>query len=158
MAKVDLFGAIKNMEVDTKYTNKTQIPHYTPSSEMVNIHSIYKTIKYDELINHIKQSNVSDEEKEFLKLAATRHIIFDYSKIADYYSHASKEMQELMEESALVIIDIDNAIADGYVKLSRRLEKIMLKSGQITDGRAKSDLVFDNLTDEEVEEGLKDAD
>ena len=67
-------------------------------------------------------------------------------------------MQELMEESALVIIDIDNAIANGYVKLSRRLEKIMLKSGQITDGRAKSDLVFDNLTDEEVEEGLKDAD
>ena len=35
-----------------------------------------------------------------------------------------KEMQELMEKSALVIIDIDNAIANGYAKLSGELEAL----------------------------------
>ena len=157
MSKLDLFGAVENQVIDTKYTNKVQIPQYVPSGELVSIYSCYKTAKYDQLLNHIKQSNVSEEEKQFLRLAASRHIVFDYSKIADYYANASKEMQELMEESALVILDINDAIANGFVKLSKRLEKIMLNSGQLTDGRTKSDLVFDNLTDEEVEEGLKNA-
>nr|DAT52234.1 MAG TPA: Cysteine hydrolase [Caudoviricetes sp.] len=34
-------------------------------------------------------------------------------------------MQELMEESALVIIDYDNALRNGYVQLSESLEEIM---------------------------------
>jgi hypothetical protein len=34
-------------------------------------------------------------------------------------------MQELMEKSALVIIDIKDAIANGYVQLTEKLEEIM---------------------------------
>ena len=34
-------------------------------------------------------------------------------------------MQRLMEESALVIIDFDNAIANGYVKLNKRMAEIV---------------------------------
>ena len=40
------------------------------------------------------------------------------AKIADYYAHASKEMQELMEMSALVIVDFDKAYQNGYMKLA----------------------------------------
>ena len=69
--------------------------------------------------------NVNEEEKQFLKQAATRHIRFTYSKIADYYAHATPEMQNLMEHSALVILDIKDAIAQGYVQLSSRLDDII---------------------------------
>lgn len=34
-------------------------------------------------------------------------------------------MQELMEDSALVIIDFNDAIAKGYVKLNKRIEDIL---------------------------------
>lgn len=51
--------------------------------------------------------------------------MFNYSKIADYYASASPEMQELMEDSALVIIDFDDAIAKGYVKLNKRMVEII---------------------------------
>ena len=61
-------------------------------------------------------------------MAASRHIVFNYAKIADYYAHADKEMQELMEQSALVILDIDDAIANGYVKLSKDIEKLISES------------------------------
>ena len=37
-----------------------------------------------------------------------------YKKIAESYPHQETLIQELMEESALVIIDIDDAIANGY--------------------------------------------
>ena len=45
----------------------------------------------------------------------------NYQLIADYYSHSSKEMQKLMEDSALVIIDFEKAIELGYVQLSKEI-------------------------------------
>ena len=81
--------------------------------------------KYKELKNNISNANISDLEKKFLLYAATRHIVFNYSKIADYYASASPEMQKLMEDSALVIIDFDDAIAKGYVKLNKRMAEIV---------------------------------
>lgn len=108
----------------SKYTKKICIPQYIPQGLKKKSKAIDKT-KYDALIKNIENSNVSDTEKEFLKLAATRHIKFDYSVIAECYCHASKEMQELMEESALVIIDVDDAIANGYVRLSKRIKDIV---------------------------------
>ena len=79
----------------------------------------------------IKSSKLPEEEKEFLLLAATRHIVFNYSKIADYYAHSNKQMQELMEDSALVILDLNDAIANGYIKLSKNIERIMRETGRL---------------------------
>jgi hypothetical protein len=76
------------------------------------------------MITKIQNANITQEEKLFLSTASNRHIVFDYSKIADYYSHASKEMQGLMEESALIIIDYNKAIENGYVKLSKNLAEL----------------------------------
>lgn len=57
--------------------------------------------------------------------AATRHYAFNYKNIAEYYAHAPAEIQELMEESALVIIDYNNAIRNGYVQLSEDLKSLV---------------------------------
>lgn len=53
-----------------------------------------------------------------------RHIVFSYSNIADYYAHSEKEIQNLFEESALVIIDFNKAIENGYVKLSKQIAEL----------------------------------
>jgi len=126
---MDLFDIDINKIVDEKYTKKVNIPQYLPKNVKPNIMELCNDTKTNKLINEIKNSNVTEEEKDFLIKAARRHYIFNYSKIADYYAHSNKEMQELMEKSALVIIDIDDAIANGYVKLSKNIEKIMEESG-----------------------------
>nr|DAE72264.1 MAG TPA: hypothetical protein [Caudoviricetes sp.] len=113
------------MEGDTKYSRSTSIPQYEIKGDKPLIQELYNNKKVIELLRHIKESNVSAEEKQFLTIAAYRHYVFNYDKIAEYYPHASKEMQELMEESALVIIDIDNAIKNGYVKYSKRIQQII---------------------------------
>lgn len=123
---------ITKEEVDETYTRKTQIPQYVPSKEKPAIESLVDYTKYSKLIRDINNSNVTEEEKKFLRFGAARHLMFNYSKIADYYAHADKEMQELMEQSALVILDIDDAIANGYVKLSSDIEKIMTATGDRT--------------------------
>lgn len=62
----------------------------------------------------------------FLIEATRRHTVFNYEKIADYYSHASKEMQKLMEQSALVIIDFNKAIESGYIKIKDEISNLYL--------------------------------
>ena len=132
----DLFGFcdIDQTEKDERYTDKVGVPIYTPSERCPFVGELFDKTKFDSLIRQINASNVSEQEKNFLKLAASRHIVFKYSKIADYYAHASEEMQRLMERSALVIIDFDKAIEYGYVKLSKNIEQI-----QRTTGRWASD-------------------
>ena len=75
------------------------------------------------LINEIEESKLPEDEKKFLIDAAQRHNVFNYEKIADYYAHSNKEMQHLMERSALVIIDFEKAIEYGYVRLCDDINK-----------------------------------
>lgn len=109
-----------------KYTKKIFVPQYEPKEVTKKNSKLYDDKKYEELIKEISSSGVSEKEKEFLFLSATRHIIFNYSNIADYYACiANEEMQSLMEKSALVIIDVEDAIANGYVRLSKRIDEIV---------------------------------
>ena len=121
MKQKDLFGYTPITEEganDSKYSKKVSTPIYTPSGRPVSIYECYDHQKYLRMVRRIDNSNVSEEEKKFLRLAATRHIVFNFERIADYYASASKEMQELMEKSALVIIDFDKAIEEGFVQLN----------------------------------------
>lgn len=115
------------------YDTKTLVPQYKPKTEKPHLESLFNIDKYSKLIRNINESSVSDEEKRFLKFAASRHIVFNYALIADYYANSSAEMQDLMEQSALVILDIDDAIANGYVKLSKDIRKILEQSGEIAN-------------------------
>lgn len=126
-----LFDVASNTTTDNRYTKKIEVPQYAPSDEKPRLEALIDYTKYSKLLANINKSNVSEDEKKFLKYAAARHIVFRYSLIADYYAHASKEMQELMEQSALVILDIDDAIANGYVKLSKDIRAILEQSGEI---------------------------
>lgn len=117
-----------NEEEENKYTMKTNVPQYEIKGEEPDISELVDTSKVKELQLRIKHSNVPDEVKQFLKLASYRHLQFNYSKIAEYYAHAEKEVQELMEDSALVIIDFDDAIVKGYVELTKQIE--LLRDGR----------------------------
>lgn len=112
-------------EVDTKYSRAVRTPQYEIKGDCPQVVELFDNSKTNTFLNHISNANITEEEKDFLRLAAYRHVKFRYDRIAEYYAHASKEMQELMEESALVIIDIDDAIANGYVKLSEKLKDIV---------------------------------
>lgn len=103
---------------DERYTKKVESPVYTPKGDKPELDSLYDTSKYDELIEEIEEAKgVSEEVREFLRFAACRHVVFNYEQIAEYYAHASKKLQALMEESMLVIVDFDKAIEKGFVKL-----------------------------------------
>ena len=125
MEQLDLFNfeGVK-FENDSSYSRKVMAPMYEPRPGKGNLYTCYDSQKYNMLLRRIEESNVSEQEKTFLKLAATRFIEFNYQNIADYYAIASKDMQELMEKLALVIIDFGKAIEEGFIQLDDKIRKL----------------------------------
>ena len=119
--------------INTAYTKKIDIPEYKPTGEKPAIQDLCSQDKYQELLTQIKSSSIEQSIKNFLQIAACRHIVFNYENIAEYYCHADAETQELMESSALVLLDFDSAMRDGYLKMSKLLSEIMQGSQEIID-------------------------
>ena len=123
MTKKSAFGG------DDKYSRSISIPQYEPKNQKPFIQELYDKRKYSRLVKDANDAyaagKITDEEMAFLKFAAARHIVFRYDKIADYYAHASADMQKLMEDSALVIVDLEDAIMNGFVETTARIDEII---------------------------------
>ena len=112
-------------ESDDTYTDKTNIPQYDITGDVPDISELIDETKTNELLEEIENSDLPYDQKEFLRKAAYRHLSFNYTKVAEFYAAASEELQELMEKSALVIIDYNDAIMNGYTTLSKKIQKML---------------------------------
>lgn len=111
------------------YSKKIEAPIYEPKGECPVLEALVDVTKFEVLSSRVEKAKIPKPVKEFLLHAATRHIVFDYQEIAEYYAHADKKVQALMEESALVIIDFKKAIEYGFVKLSKNLAEAYKDNG-----------------------------
>ena len=124
MNKDALFDIDSNYD-NNRYTNIIPKIQYVPKTRCKPSEiSLYNLEKYNNLVKEIKSKNLDSEIEKFLLYSATRHIVFDYQQIAEYYSHSDKEVQELMEKSGLVIIDFEDALENGFVKLQKNLMEL----------------------------------
>jgi hypothetical protein len=103
------------------YTRKIEAPIYKPTGERPAITDLFDNRKTAELVQEIEAADLPADLAVFLKLAAERHTVFHFRNIAEFYAHADRPTQDLMERSALVIIDFDKAIANGFVHMTERL-------------------------------------
>ena len=117
-------------EIENKYTSAVNIPQYEVQGDAPPVPELYDDAKCRGMIEEINASALPETEKEFLRVAAYRHVVFDYTKIAEFYAAAAQDCQKLMERSALVIIDVDDAIANGYVTMSEAIDRLR---GEDTD-------------------------
>ncbi len=120
------FGDLEQSAND--YAKNTPSPVYEPTGDNPEIHDLTDTERRDTLVADIQTATVPGGIREFLVMAAQRHIVFDYRRIAEFYAHADAETQRLMEDSALVIVDFNRAIELGYVRLSSRLSDILAET------------------------------
>ena len=119
--QANLFG--QSEQTDTIYSKNIKAPTYEPSNKKPHLIELLDSTKTKQLIREIEDSTAEPEEKAFLIEAARRHSVFNYEKIADYYAHSPIEVQLLMERSALVIIDFEKAIHNGFVKLCEKIKE-----------------------------------
>jgi hypothetical protein len=133
MKQFTLFAGDESEE--KKYSVKIEAPIYEPTGPKPHLLTIYDDSKTRKLCAEIEASDIPHDVKSFLKIAAQRHTVFNYELIAEYYAHAEPEIQKLMENSALVIIDFDKAVENGFVRLCDEIRTQFLeeyKDEQVT--------------------------
>lgn len=117
----------------TIYTTKIPRIQYKPTGQKPDISELYDATKYYALLKEIDSiEGLTEEEKHFLKLSATRFIEYRFDKIAEYYAHSSPQLQRIMEKLALVIIDFNDAIENGLIEITRKINEFIegLKSDE----------------------------
>jgi len=125
MKQINMFGE-NHQDEENNYTKKIKAPIYEPKKQQPSLIELIDKSKTHRLMKEIENSNVSYEEKMFLLDSARRHNVFHYERIADYYAHATPEMQRLMEKSAIIIIDFEKAIALNYVKVCDDIKQLYM--------------------------------
>ena len=111
---------------DLLYERKIATPVYEVKGFPVEIEDLYDAKKYEELVEEIEKANFVPEVKKFLLLAATRFIEFDYRKIAEFYAKSDKKTKEMFEKLALVVVDFEKAIENGWIEMSEKLREAYL--------------------------------
>ena len=125
---MDILGDEKEEEKSfmdwDKYTMKVDTPIYTPLWLDISISDMINCDKQKELEERIKNSDLSEEIKDFLIKCSYRFIEYNYKNIAEFYAKSSLDIQNFMEDLALVVIDYNKAIEDWYTALKSFLDDI----------------------------------
>lgn len=102
------------------YSKVIGIPDFVPREDNVELENCINTEKYVKLVQEINASKVSEAEKKFLRLAATRWIQFRYDNVAQYFcTKSSPEMQKMLQRLAMVLIDFDDALENGLTNAQK---------------------------------------
>lgn len=122
----DLRATMEDLaDEDSIYTQEQAPIYYEPTRETPPDETeLVDLSKMTELEADIHAADIPDGVRHFLLIAATRHAVFNYAEIAEYYAHATPEVQDLMEQSALVLLDMDSAIERGFTNLNERLDEL----------------------------------
>lgn len=127
--EVDFLDKDGFIDDDETYVKEIKTPIYEITGKEPSINELCNHDKTDELISNINiafdKNLITKEQKDFLIRAAQRHLVFNYANIAEYYAHQEKDMQELMEQSALIILDVNSAIKNGFITLSEKMSSLL---------------------------------
>lgn len=90
--------------------------YYEPHLDMTDKNKCMDLAQYLELVNAIDHDNsLTQNDKNFFKILATRFIVFKYEKLADLYaSTKDANIKRWLEALKCVIVDTDKAIEAGY--------------------------------------------
>lgn len=91
--------------INTDGINISQSILYEPRGFKPEIKELMDLQEYNKKIAYIESLQLDNDFKEFLKLSATRFILFQFDRIADYFASSNKDIQEAMKELILVILD-----------------------------------------------------
>ena len=109
----------------TNYTRRIESPVYEPTGQNPHVDDLYDFSATEKLLSEIEQADLPEEVKLFLNIAAYRHTVINFKLVAEYYAHAEPCLQELMEASALVILDFDRAIELGFLQLTNEIVEMV---------------------------------
>lgn len=89
---------------DYKELLEVTIPYYEPDEDKPDEAVLADFSDFDKLNDKITKSGVKGGLEKLLRARAAFFTDFDFQKIADYYAHSDKDVQNLMKELGLVVV------------------------------------------------------
>jgi hypothetical protein len=113
--KLQSWGLDANWSLSSDYNQKLGEVIYEPKDSSHPIAELFQADhRFDEDIEKVEDPQL----KELFKARVSYFGNFDYSKIADYYAYqATPEQQRIFEKLALVLLDKDKLIENGFSKI-----------------------------------------
>src|SRR4051812_9239357 len=121
----DLIERLEPPDPGVVYTGAVNIPQYEVVGPCPAVADLRDETRADAIrLRVLACEGLPEDLRDYLLAAAGRHTVFNYRRAGEFYPHASAEVQALMEDSALVIIDVDDAIARGFARFTETLTDI----------------------------------
>lgn len=80
---------------------------------------------------------LTEEERDFFKLAATRLIKFNFTKIAEKYCVSSPKAREIYESLALVYVSTTKAIDNFLIECDEKFKRYVIEANKCPSTESK---------------------
>lgn len=117
-----LFGIGNEEEL---YMMKIDMFVYELLGGKLDISELYDDMKIQELISWICLVFFEFDIEKFFLCVVECYMVFNFSRIVDYYVYVFFEIQCFFEELVLVIIDYQQVIENGFVRMMQCMVEIM---------------------------------
>lgn len=119
MSMMEEDNLFETPEVKRRYSPSMYFPIFDPAVDGVQhqMFELARTSRYKEALRAIEEAkDITDEEREFFKIAATRFIEFNFTAIAEQYCVSSTAARKLYEKLALVYVSTTEAISNALIE------------------------------------------
>ena len=132
-------------EPKRRYSPSMYFPVFDPAvdGKQHQLHELVNTRRYKEASRMVAEAfdsgKITNEEREFLDLAATRFVEFNFTAIAEQYCVSSPAARELFEKLCLVYVSTTKAIMNTLVECDNAFREYVDKATKYFDQQAAQD-------------------
>jgi hypothetical protein len=127
---LSLFGLDDDMRKIRNYSLDTTKIFYEPRGVKPEVSELYDATEAEKLLEEVRK--VEDAElRRFLEYSAIRFVRWRFDKIAEYYAHSDDNVKAIFRRLALVIVDFDEALERGWVKLTERIFELLREANRV---------------------------
>lgn len=119
MAELQEENLFETPEQKRRYSPSMYFPIFDPvvDGKQHQLFEMVNTKRYNEALRAIDEvKDITDEEREFFKLAAARFIEFNFTAIAEQYCVSRPSARHLYEKLALVYVSTTEAISNTLIE------------------------------------------
>jgi len=119
MAELQEENLFETPEQKRRYSPSMYFPIFDPvvDGKQHQLFEMVNTKRYNEALRVIDEvKDITDEERGFFKLAASRFIEFNFTSIAEQYCVSSPAARRLYEKLALVYVSTTQAISNALIE------------------------------------------
>lgn len=154
MAELQEENLFETPEQKRRYSPSMYFPIFDPAvdGKQHQLFEMVNTKRYNEALRAIDEvKDITDEERGFFKLAASRFIEFNFTAIAEQYCVSSPAARRLYEKLALVYVSTTQAISNALIECDNAFREYVDEANRHFANLANADASGNDAAEQKVD-------